>query len=71
MPQVRAMVIVVTCLGHCQAVDCEYMPLGSVGVLGCDWEQQVSSLDSGELTRTLPDEDSGLYLNNANSIFFN
>ena len=49
-PQVRVMVIVVICLGQNQAVDCDCLPWGSVGALGCDWEQQVSSFNTGQLT---------------------
>ena len=37
-------------LGQSQSVDCDCLPGGSVGVLGCDWEQQVSPLDYGQLT---------------------
>jgi hypothetical protein len=36
--------------------------------VGCDWEQQVFSLDMGELTWTLPDVDSELSLKNNLSV---
>ena len=65
-PGVRPIVIVVICLRQRQAVDCDCLPWGSVGALGCDWEQQVSSLDTGQLTWTLPDVNSGLYPKNNN-----
>ena len=54
LPLVSAVVIVVHCLGLCQPVNCDIFPWGSVGALGCDWEQQVSSLDNDQLTWTLP-----------------
>ena len=57
--------IVVPSQGQKQAVDCDCLPWGS-GALGCDWEQQVSSLDTGQLTWTLPGVDSGLYMTNTN-----
>ena len=58
----RSVVIVVKYLGQSQAVDCDCLPWGSVGALGCDWEQQVSSLEAGQLIWTLPDVNSGLYM---------
>ena len=52
------MVSVDICQGQSQAVDCDCLPWGSVGELGWDWEQQVSSWDTGKLRWTLPDVDS-------------
>ena len=68
-PQVRAMAIVVPCLRQRQSVDCDCLPRGSVGAPSCDWEQQLSSRDTGQLTWPLPGVYSGLHLKNTPNIY--